>query len=263
MAADLRALRNYISAKDGTEYENLPEGIVCLTITHNLLKMQMLDIRLDLHATIEQVRHKVYSHCGTSPEHMQLLLLDSNNSLLARLDDDRKMLGYYNVHSGMHLRVIDTNPFSLAKAGGLENASLVEKYKISEDAYNKRENTVRAYKRAQLAKDPNWKSKIELQRNQVPGSDSITHMKVHDRCQVQPGGRRGSIMYLGEVPEIAPGYWVGVHFDEPVGKGNGTVKEKVYFECNPKCGGFIRPQHVEIGDFPPEFMDEDDDFDDC
>jgi tubulin-folding cofactor B len=136
------------------------------------------------------------------------------------------------------------------------------------------EKTVRAYKRDQLAKDPNWKPKAlagasastarkPLDPSELPGPESVEHMKVGDRCEVQPGGRRGQVRFVGEVEEIAPGYWVGVQFDEPVGKGSGTVKDKTYFECENKFGGFVRPHNVAVGDFPPEdpFADLSDDDD--
>lgn len=132
------------------------------------------------------------------------------------------------------------------------------------------EKTVRAYKRDQLAKDPNWKPKkmMNVARppvdpESVPGPESIQGMHVGDRCEVRPGGRRGQVAYVGEIPEIAPGHWVGVQFDEPLGKGNGTVKGKAYFSCDDKYAGFIRPHNVAVGDFPVEdpFADDSDDDD--
>ena len=39
----------------------------------------------------------------------------------------------------------------------------------------------------------------------------FTGIQVGLRCQVSPGGRRGVVKYIGEVPEMkAGGYWVGV-----------------------------------------------------
>jgi tubulin-specific chaperone B len=138
MAEDLRALRNYITAMDGHEYETLPEGIVALHITHSNLQMKMVDIRLDLHMTIEEVRHKVYRHCGTKPDAMDLYIAGSDGSMRTKLDDDRRKLGYYGVQSGMRIHVVDTDPFSLSRGGGLEDVNLIKKYEISEDDYDKR-----------------------------------------------------------------------------------------------------------------------------
>ncbi|MBE3043956.1 hypothetical protein IMZ48_15565 [Candidatus Bathyarchaeota archaeon] len=75
------------------------------------------------------------------------------------------------------------------------------------------------------------------------------------RCRV--GGqdtRRGVVMYVGEIPEIPGGLgaWVGVRLDEPVGKNDGEVKGTRYWgkEEGLKHGVFVRPERVEVGDFP-------------
>ncbi len=52
--------------------------------------------------------------------------------------DDTRMLGYYSVQSGNEIHIIDDNPFSLARGGGLEDVSLVEKYVMSDEDYAKR-----------------------------------------------------------------------------------------------------------------------------
>ena len=44
--------------------------------------------------------------------------------------------------------------------------------------------------------------------------------------------------------------WVGVQYDEPVGKNDGTVKGKRLFECPPNFGGFLRPDKLDVGDYP-------------
>merc|ERR1712238_305467 len=97
---------------------------------------------------------------------------------------------------------------------------------------------------------------------------SISHLIVGSRCQIQPGSRRGVVSYIGLVPELdtttslSPSYWVGITFDEPVGKtdgsvstrskggGAGTSKSKSYFEALPKYGSFVRGKNVQVGDFP-------------
>ena len=81
-------------------------------------------------------------------------------------------------------------------------------------------------------------------------SEMAATMKVGDRCEVIVGGKRGVVQYVGKIPQIKPGWWIGVQYDEPVGKNDGTVKGRRYFECPPKYGGFLRPDKLLVGDYP-------------
>lgn len=53
-------------------------------------------------------------------------------------------------------------------------------------------------------------------------------------------GRSATIRFLGETAFKA-GEWVGVEFDDAVGKNDGAVEGQRYFECKPGHGIFIRP----------------------
>lgn len=116
----------------------------------------------------------------------------------------------------MEIHVIDHDPFSLSRNGGLTDVSLVQKYTISEEAYDKRKGTMRDFIRQQREKDPNYKIKAKQPAssepvNPPPGEESVTGMKVGDRCEVQPGARRGTVKFIGEISQIsAGGFWVSV-----------------------------------------------------
>jgi tubulin-folding cofactor B len=259
---DMRALRGYIMAHDGHEYDNVGGDSVLVHVSHNYLRAKFPDIRLNLHMTIAAVKDKLYTHCGTAPDWQSLILKDDGKPL-CELDDETKKLGFYSVQSGMEIRVIDSDPHSRAKGGGLEDVSQVKKYVMSEEDYDKRKGTLRSYARDQVAKDPNFKFfgkfKPRFQQEQeakegkvergIAEFKDVEGMKVGDRCECQPGNRRGKVVFIDET-FFAPGVWVGVEFDEPVGKHTGTVAGKKYFECPDKHGAFLHPKNLEVGDFP-------------
>lgn len=75
---------------------------------------------------------------------------------------------------------------------------------------------------------------------------------IGSRCEIQLDSgfsKRGTVRYCGET-RFKQGLWVGVEYDEPVGKHDGTVQGFEYFKCPHKHGAMVRPNKVVIGDFP-------------
>lgn len=270
VAYDMGDLKTYLTTGEGRRYA---EGVVALDITHNLIARNFVEIPFETSWSILRCKEKIFTMMGTQIETMVLSLND-------QVMENTRYLADYQPQTGMVLRVVDNDPFSKAKGGGLDNVKLVKKYEISEEDYDKRENTYRGYKRRMLAADPNWKpvgvfsapgadkpktgvtveEKLEVQ----PLEEVQKRVKVGDRCEVV-GGRRGEVMYIGLVPEIKSEedfIWIGVKFDEATGKNDGKVGGKRYFEADASCGGFIKSPLVEAGDFPeidPFASDDDED----
>lgn len=42
-----------------------------------------------------------------------------------------------------------------------------------------------------------------------------------DRCEVEPGAKRGTVKFVGKAEALGRGFWVGVQYDEPLGKHDG------------------------------------------
>jgi tubulin-folding cofactor B len=172
------------------------------------------------------------------------LILRDNDEAICRLDDDDKMLGFYSVVSGMEIHIIDNNPYSITSGGQLENVALVEKYVMPDEVYDKRKGTLRDYKRERQKKDPSFtfasgmrkkgeqKAGGEHKVEAPPEAEDAAHCVVGERCEVTPGKRRGVVAFVGEVPSISKGYFVGVQLDEPAGRHDGMCpKGTRYFEC--------------------------------
>jgi tubulin-folding cofactor B len=128
---------------------------------------------------------------------------------------------------------------------------------MPEEEYAKKSDSVLAWKKAQkLGRfDPNAPSQEQAKRAAFSQEVEERGIAVGKRCRV--GGddtRRGEVMYVGEVKEIPGtiGAWVGVKLDEPVGKNDGSIGGTRYWgePSELKSGVFVRPDRVEIGDFP-------------
>jgi tubulin-folding cofactor B len=149
----------------------------------------------------------------------------------------------------------------------------VEKYELPKDEYESRTDSVLAWKKAnKLGRfDPDAPSLERQKRDATYREVEQRNIQQGARCRLLPDSdhRRGTVQFIGDVPEIpgSVGAWVGVALDEPTGRNDGSVnggnaKSQRYFTCQPNFGVFVRPDRVEVGDFPllDEFADEDGEF---
>ncbi|ENN71732.1 hypothetical protein HUJ04_006219 [Dendroctonus ponderosae] len=207
------------------------------------------DKRFPKDLTISDLKAKLELTTGGSCQTMKIELYNKDNKLVASLDDDSQVLGFYPVEDGMRLHVVDK--FLLTNEFDAEN---VPKFELSEDEYAKRGDTVKTFlMRNKMGKynADYMKNKEQQEAQEKALADSI---KVGSRCKVTVRNaptKLGTVMYSGNVDDLQ-GTWIGIKYDEPVGKHNGTVKGKSYFQCPDKYGGLVKPQCVEVGDFPEE-----------
>jgi tubulin-folding cofactor B len=146
----------------------------------------------------------------------------------------------------------------------------VAKVELSPEEYAKKTDSVLAWKKAnKLGRfDPTAPSAEELEKAKLQAYDteiSTKGIQVGKRCRVgREDSRRGEVMYVGEVKEIpGGGKWIGVKLDEPVGKNDGSLGGTRYWGVDvdgggPKYGVFVRPERIEIGEWPAlDDLDED------
>lgn len=220
---------------------------VLLRVTHSNLKSFNADVRFSLQMSVEAVKEKLWKKCGTSVNSMSLELYDDNGAKIAELSDNSRPFGFYSPLDGFQLHIVDLDPSSVTSGGWLEDTSLVEKYKISDEAYEKRDGTFKKFKEKLAHQKPSCAS-TKVADNCM--EDLCANIKVGDRCQVEPGEKRGVVKYVGRAENLGPGFWVGVQYDEPLGKHDGLVKGTRYFNCPPNHGGMVRPDKVQVGDYP-------------
>ncbi|XP_019877381.2 tubulin-folding cofactor B [Aethina tumida] len=230
-------------------------------VTSDFVKVQIstskndlcdLERRFPKDLTINQLKGKLELMTGANCNTMQLQAYNKDNVLVCDLANDEALLGSYPIDDGMRIHVVDN--FVIRNELDFGN---VEKLELSDEIYGQKSNTVRAYlMRNKLGKynEENQKKKEQQVQEDKEAAEKLT---VGSRCKVTIQGassRLGTVMYTGFIEELG-GYFVGVKYDEPLGKNDGSIKGKRYFECIDKYGGFVKPQCVTCGDFPEEDYD--------
>ncbi|KAF4693079.1 hypothetical protein FOZ60_011863 [Perkinsus olseni] len=252
-------LRDYVTAADHTRYDGLADGFIRVDVTHSNLQARVHDATLSLDAPISSVKQKMYKRNGTTVDHMQLFLRRGDGSTIF-LYDDKLTLRDFGAGNGDSIHIKDTDPYSVSAGGALENLELVDKYEMDDETYDKRTNTLRHYIREQRKINPKFKLKFGPQKTENESENAAVPERpptpdnakekyaIGKRCEVNPGGRRGEVAYLGP---LILGTWIGVRLDEPQGRSDGTGPDgKKYFDCpmGPGYGCFVRCENVSVGE---------------
>jgi len=175
---------------------------------------------------------------------MKIQLMSEEDELISMLKENLT-LEQLGIKNGMKLVVDGEEP-------GGEDVDEDVNFKLPEEEYEKRDDTARQFlQRNKLGKyDELKKSKLE---EELRREDEIAlQIPIDSRCEVTLKGqlpKRGRVMFNGKV-HFKPGTWIGVEYDEPVGKNNGSVDGTEYFVCKDKYGAFLRPSNVNSGDYP-------------
>ncbi|KAI1816389.1 CAP Gly-rich domain-containing protein [Poronia punctata] len=207
--------------------------------------------------SISQLKSKLEPITGVPPSCQRLKLKTSDGQTVAieAGDEDYTQLHNFPLAPYAELQVTDTRPPNARV--NFNDTTGVAKYVMPVEEYEKKSDSVLAWKKNEKLGRFNpdapslEKAKLDANEQEIRSRG----IEVGKRCRV--GGdddRRGEIKFVGEVKEIPGtlGAWVGVHLDEPVGKNDGSIGGTRYWgqESAMKHGVFVRPERVEVGDWP-------------
>ncbi|KAH8855401.1 Tubulin-folding cofactor B [Schistosoma japonicum] len=203
-------------------------NFVNLIITTNASKLRSKK-RFPLDINVGQLKEKLVLVTGCDNRTMKIELFDKDDKSLGQLVGDDKPLWDFGVEDGMHIHITDLTTQDGAYDQTEEPA---ETFQLSTEEYAKRKGiliTVIFY----------YYPFALMCEVRVPGQPT----------------KRGVIEFIGQT-KFKPGYWVGVRYDEPLGRNDGSIDGVRYFECPEKYGAFVKPQYVEAGDFPEFGIDD-------
>lgn len=187
--------------------------------------------------TIQYFQSKLELLTGGSCTTMQLEVFDRDDKPVCSLNDDNQLLGAYPVDCGMRLHVVD----KFVLKNELESGD-IEKFELSDDQYSKKTDTVRAFLLKNrlgnlllvrfdwiihITHSPgqyNEENKQKKEKLEAEEKAQAEKLICNSRCKVtipNTTARLGTIKYVGKINGLQ-GFWVGVHYDEPLGKHNGT-----------------------------------------
>ena len=220
---DLLAVRAFVTAHDaeGAATVTVDKDVVLVDVTHSNLQQRHIEIRLHKKSTVDDLRVKIHQQTGTSPDfqHLKLYLFSdfgSTNQQPPRFEIppnsayEHYPIGYFiSDQRGWVVHCHDTNPISLSARGGLEDVSLVPKFRLSEAAYDaKTDHTLRAWKRQQQARDPTF----TLQKHATAHAARQAAVALHRQGLDLPSGfvlQEGHVVAVPSTTstEDAPSSW--------------------------------------------------------
>ncbi|ODQ63246.1 hypothetical protein NADFUDRAFT_53519 [Nadsonia fulvescens var. elongata DSM 6958] len=215
--------------------------------------------------TLDQLKTKLEQITGIAPPRQKLLIYGSSSATQAvtMCDPSVPIAEQPNINLEGPISQFPLVPYGRIHVvdvrAGEEDDSLntngedFERFVLSDKNYEQRaESALQWKKRNQLgrfAPDATPKDNDSV-NNELA---TLWSSRTGQRCRtIGVDERRGTIRYVGAVPEITDSgsIWIGVEFDEPQGKNDGSIKGRSYFRAKPLHGSFLKPEVLEVGDFP-------------
>lgn len=205
--------------------------------------------------TLAYLKQRLEPITGIAPENQILQYFphrSSNESIEIHSTDENATVANFNIVAYSRIHVTDADPDS--RLGELADDSNVQQFQLSEEDYAARGDSVLQWKKEQRLGRFAPGFDEQKARAQDENEQLARGISVGQRCRVIniEGERRGVVRFVGKIPLLDSGEfpWVGVEFDEPVGKNDGLIGSERIFTARPQHGSFVKPRQIEVGDFP-------------
>lgn len=196
--------------------------------------------------TLEQIKARIETITGVPPASQMLTVTDPHGHSRRSLESfgPSTTVAAMGITEKSQIDVSDTRP----RDQRLDFNGEVEKYEMPLSDYEKRSDSVLE-----------WKRQNRLGRFQETPLQTPMHEEIEEECsltvgkdcwvKLANGTKKAQIAYVGSVEGIPAGTWVGLRLHEALGKNDGSVKGKRYFDAEANHGVFVRPSPVtEIDD---------------
>ena len=207
--------------------------------------------RISLGFSLKHFKKRLELITGVPPEYQQLLLYPTTISVdpiqIDNQNDDILLSSIPELIQFSRIHVNDTRPDSELNelVDNKENKEKSEFFQLNDEEYNKKTNTVRSWKLQNKLGRFNDNFSVNKNNEINECKEKASNFKINDRCKVIRDGRIGTIKYIGTVEQIDKEFiWVGIEFDDPVGKNDGSIKGHYYFNCKDKFGGFLKANAI-------------------
>ena len=144
-----QAIQDLLAAQTKKEFE------IKINVTHSIM-LQFLhrEARLDRRWPVSELKVNLEYLTGTKSQFMTLHLKNNKDEFIAELKNMDETLQHYSAENYWTLHVVDSDPNSALI--GLEDLSQVQKYEISDEDYDKRDDTFRKWRDQKVKDDPNF-----------------------------------------------------------------------------------------------------------
>lgn len=201
---------------------------------------------------------------GIYAQDMKLELHSPDGKFCPELVGDDRTLEEMGVIDNSIIHVNDVSQKLSSLIPQDSNTSNVEHYVIPDEKYSARKDTARKWKQEFLA------SRSAFSSSPSCSDHIVSSMQVGKRCIVRTSGQKprfAKIAYIGPTSfdakqeAIRPNNWVGVIYENPEGKNDGSLDGKRYFTCRPNYGGFVLPTSIEVLEEDGHFVNDQSDND--